>query len=132
LADDACRSAAHVQTSLCHLILKIEQYVAHWNANAEPFQWTATSEEIIEKVAIFQRECRKLLANKLKIIDYDYATLGTEGEVPHHAEANYDDAGDDRKSRPFPGLGRGPLCPCDISCGDERVHLGRVEDGWDR
>jgi transposase len=53
-------------TSLRHLILKIEEYVAHWNANAEPFEWTATADEILDKVAILQREYRKLLANNSK------------------------------------------------------------------
>jgi transposase len=53
-------------TSLRHLILKIEEYVAHWNANAEPFEWTATADEILEKVAILQRDYRKLLANNSK------------------------------------------------------------------
>ncbi|MGE5828258.1 MAG: IS630 family transposase, partial [Micromonosporaceae bacterium] len=53
-------------TSLRHLILKIEEYVTHWNANAEPFEWTATAEQILEKVAILQRDYRKLLANNSK------------------------------------------------------------------
>jgi hypothetical protein len=53
-------------TSLRHLILKIEEYVAHWNANAKPFQWTATAEDILAKVAILQRDYRKLLANNSK------------------------------------------------------------------
>lgn len=53
-------------TSLRHLILKIEDYAAHWNADAKLFEWTATAEEILEKVAILQREYRKLLANNSK------------------------------------------------------------------
>lgn len=53
-------------SSLRHLILKIQEYVAHWNANAEPFKWTATADQIIEKVAILQRDYRKLLANNSK------------------------------------------------------------------
>jgi len=53
-------------SSLRHLILKIENYVAYWNADAEPFEWTATPEEIIAKVAILQRDFKKLLANNSK------------------------------------------------------------------
>jgi hypothetical protein len=53
-------------TSLRHLILKIKDYVAHWNTHAKPFEWTATPEEILEKVAILQRDFRKLLANNSK------------------------------------------------------------------
>lgn len=47
-------------TSLRHLLFKIRDYVANWNADAEPFEWTATAEEIIEKVAILQRDFKKL------------------------------------------------------------------------
>jgi transposase len=50
-------------TSLRHLIFKIKDYVASWNADATPFEWTATPEAIIEKVAILQRDFRRLLAN---------------------------------------------------------------------
>jgi transposase len=53
-------------SSLRHLILKIEEYVSHWNTDAEPFTWTATPDEIIAKVAILQRDFRKLLANNSK------------------------------------------------------------------
>ena len=42
-------------TSVRHLIFKIRDYVAYWNADAPPFEWTATPEEIIVKVAILQR-----------------------------------------------------------------------------
>jgi transposase len=50
-------------TSLRHLIFKIKDYVEYWNADAQPFEWTATPEEIIAKVAILQRDFKKLLAN---------------------------------------------------------------------
>jgi len=50
-------------TSLRHLIFKIKDYIAYWNADAKPFEWTATPHEIITKVAILQRDFRKLLAN---------------------------------------------------------------------
>jgi transposase len=53
-------------TSLRHLILKIKDYVAYWNTDAKPFEWTATPQEIIAKVAILQRDFRKLLANNSK------------------------------------------------------------------
>ena len=53
-------------SSLRHLILKIKDYVAYWNTDAKPFEWTATPQEIIAKVAILQRDFRKLLANNSK------------------------------------------------------------------
>lgn len=53
-------------TSLRHLIFKIKDYVTYWNADPKPFEWTATPEEIIAKVAILQRDFRKLLANNSK------------------------------------------------------------------
>lgn len=49
--------------SLAQLIRKIADYIKHWNADAEPFEWTATPEEIIEKVAILDRDFRKLVDN---------------------------------------------------------------------
>jgi hypothetical protein len=38
-------------TSLRVLIRAIEDYVAAWNTNAEPFTWTATAEETSPKSA---------------------------------------------------------------------------------
>ena len=49
--------------SLAQLIRKIDHYIAHWNEDAEPFEWTATADEIIEKVAILDRDFRKLVDN---------------------------------------------------------------------
>jgi transposase len=49
--------------SLAHLIRRIDTYIAHWNENANPFQWVATADQILEKVTILQRDYRKLLAN---------------------------------------------------------------------
>ena len=40
--------------------------VTYWNTDAKPFEWTATPQEIIAKVAILQRDFRKLLANNSK------------------------------------------------------------------
>ena len=37
-------------TSLNALITRIRDHVTHWNTNAEPFTWTATTEEILAKV----------------------------------------------------------------------------------
>jgi hypothetical protein len=59
-------SAPATFSSLQHLILKIKDYVAYWNTDAKPFEWTATPQEIIAKVAILQRDFRKLLANNSK------------------------------------------------------------------
>lgn len=49
--------------SLANLISRIDDYVAHWNDDAEPFEWTATADSILEKVAILNRDYKKLVAN---------------------------------------------------------------------
>jgi hypothetical protein len=40
--------------------------VPHWNEDAEPFEWTATADSILDKVAMLNRDHRKLVANNLK------------------------------------------------------------------
>ena len=52
--------------SVNHLIGRIRDYVEHWNANAEPFIWTATAEEILAKVRLVQTNVRKLVQNNSK------------------------------------------------------------------
>jgi transposase len=49
--------------SLAALIRHIENYVTTWNKNAAPFTWRATADEIIAKVAVLDRDWKKLLAN---------------------------------------------------------------------
>jgi transposase len=49
--------------SLKHLIRTIEDYVDHWNADAKPFKWTATPQDVIAKVRILHRDFKKLIAN---------------------------------------------------------------------
>jgi len=49
--------------SLASLISRIDDYVTHWNEDAEPFEWTATAGSILEKVAILNRDYKKLVAN---------------------------------------------------------------------
>ena len=34
------------------LITRIREYIAHWNATATPFIWTAAAEEILAKVRL--------------------------------------------------------------------------------
>ncbi len=53
-------------TSVRVLIRAIEDYVAAWNSDAEPFTWTATADEILAKVRWVHTEVRKLLANNDK------------------------------------------------------------------
>lgn len=53
-------------TSLRQLTDRITDYVTYWNADAKPFEWTATPQEIITKVAILQRDFKKLLANNTR------------------------------------------------------------------
>jgi len=52
--------------SVNHLVQRIRTYVAHWNANAEPFIWTATAEDILAKVRLVQTNVRKLVQNNSK------------------------------------------------------------------
>ncbi|MDQ1536568.1 MAG: hypothetical protein QOE58_961 [Actinomycetota bacterium] len=49
--------------SLAQLIKRIDNYIANWNADAAPFEWTATAGEILDKVALLDRDYRKLVAN---------------------------------------------------------------------
>lgn len=49
--------------SLAELIRHIKTYIDHWNEDAEPFQWTATADQILEKVAMLDRDYVKLVAN---------------------------------------------------------------------
>jgi len=48
------------------LIRRINDYIAHWNSNAEPFVWTATADEILAKVRLVQSSIKKLLDNNAK------------------------------------------------------------------
>ncbi len=52
--------------SVNHLIQRIRAYVEHWNANAEPFVWTATAEDILTKVRLVQTNVKKLVQNNSK------------------------------------------------------------------
>jgi hypothetical protein len=53
-------------TSVNALIAPIRAYVEHWNANAEPFAWTATADEILAKVRLVQTNVKKLVQNNSK------------------------------------------------------------------
>jgi len=48
------------------LIAQIRDYIAHWNATATPFVWTATAEEILAKVRLVQTNIKKLVDNNAK------------------------------------------------------------------
>lgn len=52
--------------SLRILIDSINAYIENWNAEASPFTWTATPDDIITKVRLLHRDFKKLLANNLK------------------------------------------------------------------
>jgi transposase len=52
--------------SLAELIKRIDTYITHWNEDTAPFEWTATADEIIAKVALLDRDYRKLVANNVK------------------------------------------------------------------
>jgi transposase len=53
-------------TSVKALIGQIRDYIAHANANAKPFAWTATAEEILAKVRLVQTNIKKLVDNNAK------------------------------------------------------------------
>lgn len=48
------------------LINAITTYIQSWNEDAAPFEWVATADQIITKVAILEKDFRKLLANNTK------------------------------------------------------------------
>jgi transposase len=52
--------------SVTVLITKIRDYITHWNANAKPFVWTATADEILAKVQLVQTNIKKLVDNNAK------------------------------------------------------------------
>ena len=53
-------------TSVKVLIKTIRDYIEHWNADAQPFAWTATADEILAKVALTQTNIRQLVDNNAK------------------------------------------------------------------
>jgi transposase len=53
-------------TSVKVLIKQIRDYISHWNADAGPFVWTTTAQEILAKVALTETNVRKLVANNQK------------------------------------------------------------------
>jgi hypothetical protein len=48
------------------LITKIRDYIASWNANAKPFVWTATADEILAKVRLTRTNLKRLVDNNAK------------------------------------------------------------------
>src|SRR5258707_5906304 len=53
-------------TSVTALIARIRDYVAHWNTDAQPFTWTATTDEILAKVRWVQTSIKQLVENNTK------------------------------------------------------------------
>ena len=53
-------------TSVNALILRIRDYITHWNTSAKPFTWTATADEILAKVRWVQTNVKQLVANNTK------------------------------------------------------------------
>lgn len=53
-------------TSVNALIVRIRDYVQHWNADAKPFTWTATTDEILAKVRWVQTSVKQLVDNNAK------------------------------------------------------------------
>jgi transposase len=48
------------------LITQIRDYIDSWNADAKPFTWTATADEILAKVRLVQTNVKKLVDNNAK------------------------------------------------------------------
>jgi len=48
------------------LIRTIRAYIASWNTDPRPFQWTAITDEILAKVRLTQINIKKLVANNSK------------------------------------------------------------------
>jgi len=44
-------------TSVKDLVAKIDTFIKNYNANSKPFAWTATADEILEKL---QRLCQRI------------------------------------------------------------------------
>jgi transposase len=53
-------------TSVNALINRIRDYVTHWNTDAQPFTWTATTDEILAKVRWVQTSIKQLVENNTK------------------------------------------------------------------
>jgi transposase len=53
-------------TSVNALINRIRDYIEHWNADAQPFTWTATADEILAKVRWVQTSIKQLVDNNAK------------------------------------------------------------------
>lgn len=53
-------------TSVRVLITQIRDYIQHWNSEATPFTWTATTDEILAKVQLVQTNIKKLVDNNAK------------------------------------------------------------------
>jgi transposase len=53
-------------TSVNALIHRIRDYTEHWNADAQPFTWTATADEILAKVRWVQTSIKQLVENNTK------------------------------------------------------------------
>jgi transposase len=51
--------------SVAHLVKKIGDYIEYWNEDASPFEWTETADEILGKVALLDRDYKKLVANNI-------------------------------------------------------------------
>jgi transposase len=53
-------------TSVSALINQIRAYTQNWNTRAEPFEWTATTDEALARVRLVQTNIKKLVDNNAK------------------------------------------------------------------
>jgi transposase len=49
---------------LARLISRMDDFVKHWNQDAEPFEWTAVTDGMLQKSAILNRDYKKLVADR--------------------------------------------------------------------
>jgi hypothetical protein len=62
----ATRQAIRRGTFSSVQVRTIQDYIATWNANPRPFQWTATVDDILAKVQLAQTSIKQLIDNNAK------------------------------------------------------------------
>lgn len=60
-------------------VAQIHDYITHWNTDPRPFQWTATTDEILAKVRLTQTNIKRLVDNNAKKSHQNHETLANCG-----------------------------------------------------
>ena len=64
ITGQAIRSGTFASVQI--LIGHVRDYITDWNADAKPFVWTATADEILAKVRLVQTNVKQLVADNAK------------------------------------------------------------------